>query len=123
MCGNVVADHSHLRRNRKGWRRVLLYFMPSWFSVNMGTGFVSTLLHNLPYDAGWLYWISAVIFALNVVLFLLFLTLSILRYHLVPKHVGPHDQAPRAVAVLGYVSNGLGNYSQYGCVCVRACVR
>ena len=79
---HAVATHSQTERNRKGWRRVVLNFTPSWFSVNMGTGIVSILLHNLPYNARWLYWISVVIFALNVLLFLLFLTISVLRYTL-----------------------------------------
>lgn len=46
----------------------------------MGTGIVSILLHNLPYNARWLYWISVVIFALNVALFILFAGISVLRY-------------------------------------------
>lgn len=50
----------------------------------MGTGIVSILLHNLPYNANWIYWISVVFFVLNIALFLLFLTISILRYTLFP---------------------------------------
>lgn len=68
----------------RGWRRVVINFTPSWFSVNMGTGIASILLHNLPYNADWLYWISVVIFCLNVVIFLLFLAISIARYTLYP---------------------------------------
>ena len=56
-----------------------------WFSVTMGTGIVSILLHNLPYNGIWLYWISVVIFALNVLLFTSFLIISILRYVLYPQ--------------------------------------
>ena len=51
----------------------------------MGTGIVSILLHNLPYNGHWLYWISVVIFALNVTLFCVFLIISILRYALYPE--------------------------------------
>ncbi|KIM99190.1 hypothetical protein OIDMADRAFT_201827 [Oidiodendron maius Zn] len=51
----------------------------------MGTGIVSTLLHNLPYNGIWLYWISVVIFALNVFLFCVFLLISILRYAIYPE--------------------------------------
>ncbi|KAK5082626.1 Plasma membrane sulfite pump involved in sulfite metabolism, partial [Lithohypha guttulata] len=36
--------------NDHGWRKVVLNFTPSWFSVIMGTGIVSILLHNLPYN-------------------------------------------------------------------------
>lgn len=67
-------------KNNHGWRRIVLNFTPSWFSVTMGTGIVSILLHNLPYNATWLYWISVVIFCLNVLLFVTFLGVSILRY-------------------------------------------
>ncbi|TKA65472.1 hypothetical protein B0A55_09354 [Friedmanniomyces simplex] len=52
----------------RGWRRIVRNFTPSWFSVTMGTGIVSTLLHNLPYSARWLSYLSYVVFALNVVL-------------------------------------------------------
>ncbi|KAK5076758.1 Plasma membrane sulfite pump involved in sulfite metabolism [Lithohypha guttulata] len=66
--------------NDHGWRKVVLNFTPSWFSVIMGTGIVSILLHNLPYNGIWLYWISVAIFCLNVLLFTLFLGISVLRY-------------------------------------------
>lgn len=51
----------------------------------MGTGIVSILLHNLPYNGRWLYWISVVIFCLNVGLFVLFLFISIVRYTVYPE--------------------------------------
>ena len=51
----------------------------------MGTGIVSILLHNLPYNGVWLYWISVVIFALNVLLFGVGCIISILRYTLYPE--------------------------------------
>jgi tellurite resistance protein TehA-like permease len=51
----------------------------------MGTGIVSILLHNLPYNSRWLYWISVVIFCLNVALFVLFLFISIVRYTVYPE--------------------------------------
>lgn len=47
------------------WRRVL-HFTPSWFSVNMGTGITSILLHNLPYNNVYLQRISICIFVLNI---------------------------------------------------------
>lgn len=48
----------------------------------MGTGIVSILLYNLPYNGSWLYWISVIIFALNVFLFALFSLISLARYTL-----------------------------------------
>lgn len=56
-----------------------------WFSVIMGTGIVSIILHNLPYNGVWLYWISVIIFVLNVLLFLVFLMISVLRYTIYPE--------------------------------------
>ena len=51
----------------------------------MGTGIVSILIHNLPYNGVWLYWISVVLFALNVFIFINFLLLSIMRYTIYPN--------------------------------------
>lgn len=50
----------------------------------MGTGITSILLHNLPYNGSWLQYISYILFALNVLLFVVFLIISILRYTLYP---------------------------------------
>ncbi|KAI5451310.1 Plasma membrane sulfite pump involved in sulfite metabolism [Naganishia albida] len=63
----------------------ILNFTPSWFSVNMGTGIVSILLYNLPYQFNGLHIIAVVIFCLNIALFLSFLTMSILRYAMWPS--------------------------------------
>ena len=78
-----------------------------WFSVNMGTGIVSILLHNLPYNGTWLYWISVVIFALNVALFILFLFVSLLRYMLYPEIWVVMIQHPTQSLFLGTFPMGL----------------
>src|ERR1700691_2165875 len=49
-----------------GLRRRILHFTPSWFSVNMGTGITSILLHNLPYINSYVQRISVCIFVLNI---------------------------------------------------------
>ena len=67
-------------RNNFGWRKIVINFSPAWFSVNMGTGIVSILLNKFPYPANWLYWLSVVVFCLNIVLFFVFLIISIMRY-------------------------------------------
>lgn len=51
----------------------------------MGTGIVSILLHNLPYNGDWLYWISVVMFCLNIALFVTFTLISIVRYTVFPE--------------------------------------
>ena len=80
---------------------------PRWFSVNMGTGIVSILLHNLPYNGAWLYWISVVIFALNVALFIFFLFVSLLRYMLYPQIWVVMIQHPTQSLFLGTFPMGL----------------
>jgi tellurite resistance protein TehA-like permease len=77
--------HTPKPKHERGWRKIVRNFTPSWFSVTMGTGIVSILLHNLPYNGDWLYWISVVIFAVNVVLFILFTFISIVRYTVYPE--------------------------------------
>ncbi|RFU25517.1 hypothetical protein B7463_g10822, partial [Scytalidium lignicola] len=72
-------------KEHRGWRRLIRNFTPSWFSITMGTGIVSILLHNLPYNGRWLYWISVAIFCLNILLFITFLLISILRYTIYPE--------------------------------------
>ncbi|CCT65556.1 related to malic acid transport protein [Fusarium fujikuroi] len=72
--------HDKYRENRRGWRRIVVNLTPSWFTVTMGTGITSVLLHNLPYHGRWLFYVSCVIFCLNIVLFTLFSCISIIRY-------------------------------------------
>jgi len=45
----------------------------------MGTGITAILLHELPYNAPWLYWLSIVVFVLNVVLFASFIAILLAR--------------------------------------------
>jgi tellurite resistance protein TehA-like permease len=72
---SIPAPNDRVERSKNGRR---------WFTVNMGTGIVSILLHNLPYNGVWLHWISVIIFALNVLLFVLFLSISMVRYLVYP---------------------------------------
>jgi len=51
----------------------------------MGTGIVSILLHNLPYNGQWLYYLSIVVFCLNIGLFVSFFIISVIRYTLYPE--------------------------------------
>lgn len=51
----------------------------------MGTGIVSILLHQLPYNAQWIQYISYIFFSANVILFVVFLSVTIARYALYPE--------------------------------------
>lgn len=48
----------------------------------MGTVIVSTILITIPWKASWLYYLSIVFFILNVCLFTVAFTISLLRYTL-----------------------------------------
>ncbi|KAJ4167701.1 Plasma membrane sulfite pump involved in sulfite metabolism [Fusarium falciforme] len=93
--------------NHRGWRRVALCFTPSWFTVTMGTGITSILLHNLPYNGRWLYWISVVIFCLNVLLFASFLCISVVRYTLFKGLWSETLRNPAQAVFLGTFPMGL----------------
>jgi hypothetical protein len=71
-----VASNARWSRAKVEVRRITLNFTPSWFSVNMGTGITSILLHQLPYQFNGLGIISNIVFGINVVLFVIFLGIS-----------------------------------------------
>lgn len=87
----------------------------------MGTGIVSILLNTLPYNARWLYWISVVFFALNVLLFAVFSVVSLLRYALYPELIRPVLVHPVQSMYLGTFPMGLATIITMVCfVCVPA---
>lgn len=106
-------DTEHLHQFAKyenckdGWRSIILTFTPSWFSVTTGTGVVPVLLHNLPYNADWIHWLSVVLFALNVGLFMTFTVMTILRYILFPEIWGAMIRHPTHSLFLGVFPQAL----------------
>lgn len=75
----------------------------------MGTGIVSILLHNLPYNAQWLQYISYIFFGLNVLLFVCFLCISIARYTLFPEIWGVMVAHPAQSLFLGCFPMGFAS--------------
>jgi len=114
----LLAD---LEKTRHGWRRIVTNFTPSWFAVTMGTGIVSILLHDLPYNGDWLYWLSVIVFALNVGLFVTFTAISMLRYTLYPSIWSAMLNHPVQSLFLGTFPMGLATIINMMCkVCVPA---
>ncbi|KAB8259911.1 malate permease [Aspergillus pseudonomiae] len=102
-----------------GWRKVVRNFTPSWFSVNMGTGIVSILLNTLPYNGQWLYYISIIVFILNVAYFIVFLAITLLRYILYPEIFEVMVTHPVQSLFLGTFPMGLATIINMFCfVCV-----
>jgi len=78
----VVKTDLDDRRNNKFWawgRMFLLHFSPAWFSINMGTGIVSVLLESLPYRFNGLHALALIFFGINILLFAVFMIISVLR--------------------------------------------
>ena len=78
-----------------------------WFTINMGTGIVSILLHQLPYNGYWLSIISIIFFVLNVFLFILFSVISSLRYAMYPEIWNAVIRHPHQSLFLGAFPVGL----------------
>ncbi|XHG09073.1 hypothetical protein AWENTII_012156 [Aspergillus wentii] len=87
----------------------------------MGTGIVAVLLNSLPYNGIWLYWISVVIFALNVLLFGIGCIITLLRYVLYPEILPAVVMHPVQSMFLGTFPMGLSTIIDMVCyVCVPA---
>jgi tellurite resistance protein TehA-like permease len=87
----------------------------------MGTGIIAILLHDLAYNARWLYWLSIVVFVLNVVLFASFLAVSLARYIFWPGAWTAMVYHPEQILFLGAVPISLGTIVSMTChVCVDA---
>lgn len=76
---------AQLTKYDTGWRRIVRNLSPSWFSVTMGTGIVSSLFNQIPFHANWLYWFSVIFFVFNIILFSVAFITSVLRYVLYPE--------------------------------------
>ncbi|KAM0750377.1 hypothetical protein T439DRAFT_326343, partial [Meredithblackwellia eburnea MCA 4105] len=91
-----------------GVRKRVLHFSPAWFASNMGLGITSMLLYRLPYQFRGLHTIAALFFALNVVLFIVFLLMSLARYTIWPRCWTLMLAHPVQSMFLGVFSMGFG---------------
>ncbi|KAG8724826.1 Plasma membrane sulfite pump involved in sulfite metabolism [Ceratobasidium sp. 395] len=82
-------------------------FMPSWFAVNMGTGAVSTLLWNFPYGPKpMLHLLGTGFLVLNIILFVTFCALSLIRYFRYPQLIHLTYRHPIQSLYLGCLPMG-----------------
>ncbi|KAI9716398.1 MAG: hypothetical protein M1828_000340 [Chrysothrix sp. TS-e1954] len=107
----------------KGWRRIVRNFSPSWFTPTMGTGVVAVLLQTIPFQPQnhWLHYLSLAFYALNVVLFALAFSISLLRYTLYPEIWGVMIRDPTNSLFLSTVPMGFATLIEmWVYVCVPA---
>lgn len=83
-CGHCVGEYCKFPSRRHDRSNVDRHFTPSWFAVIMGTGITAALIASCPLKFNGQIVIASIIFALNVVLFLLFSALTIARYIMFP---------------------------------------
>lgn len=100
-------DYPITRRLRSKLRVFVLHCSASWFTINMGTGVTSLLLYSLPYQFDGLEIISKIFFALNLLLFVLFLLISTVRYISWPQLFPAMLKHPVQSLYLGAFSMGL----------------
>lgn len=87
----------------------------------MSTGALSIMLHQIPYHARWLTIISEIFFVLNILLFLLFSSITALRYILYPQLFGAVLRHPHQSLFLATFPVGLGTIiNMIVLVCVPA---
>lgn len=73
------------QRLKRTLKKRTMNIIPSWFAVTMGTGALSILLFNSPYQFNGLRTIAGVVFGINVVVFIVLLIFTILRYAIWPS--------------------------------------
>jgi C4-dicarboxylate transporter/malic acid transport protein len=116
-----VAKPSRSERDFTGWRWVVRNFTSSWFTIVMGTGIVSIILHQMPYNGAWLYYLSIIVFVLNVVLFTVAMAITVVRYVLYPEIWGVMIIHPTQSLFLGTVPMGFATIiNMVVLVCVPA---
>ncbi|KAA1471684.1 hypothetical protein DENSPDRAFT_799821 [Dentipellis sp. KUC8613] len=83
MSGNPAS----IGKSKPSWKYVVRNFTTAWFSVVMGTGIVSNLFTNFPYDRSAVPFktFAAIFFFLNLTIFILFTAISIARYLMFPS--------------------------------------
>ncbi|KAI9735943.1 MAG: hypothetical protein M1834_001409 [Cirrosporium novae-zelandiae] len=96
-----LPDRDDFEKHNHGWRMVVRNFHPGFFGVNMGTGICSTLVSSLPYDGEWIYYVSMIMWCLNILLFCIFIGISLIRYIMYPEIISAIFRNPNHAIFLG----------------------
>lgn len=82
--GNT-SHHDH--EKQPAWRNIIENFSFVWFTVSMDTGILGIILHNLPYEFHGVGILAAILYVLNLVLFIVFTSIYIIRIFMFPRKV------------------------------------
>jgi C4-dicarboxylate transporter/malic acid transport protein len=91
-------------------------FTPSWFSITMGTGILSILLQNCPFQFHGLHTIAIVLFLINVVFYSLFTLILVARFILFPYTLRLMLKHPSQSLFIGAIPMGLTTLSSFAIV-------
>ena len=105
--GKVQKLHKQRMLPQSAAMLVVLSFTPSWFSVSMGTGVISILLHTAPHKFRGMAVIGTVFYVANIALFLLFTALTAARYIIFPWAFGRMIRHPSQSLFLGTIPMAL----------------
>lgn len=86
---------------------MIRHFTPNWFTVTMGTGVVALILAELPVAESLMWSLGAILWQINILLFLLFGTLYGLRWILFPIEAKQIFKHPTMALFLGAIPMGL----------------
>lgn len=106
VSDETVTEKSIMNSIIPHMRLLCLHFSPIWFSITMGTGVVALLLQNIPYRFNGLDILAKIVFALNLLFFVLFIIISMIRYIAWPQVFWLMIYDPSHSMFLGCVSMG-----------------
>ncbi|KAI9895017.1 MAG: hypothetical protein M1814_000239 [Vezdaea aestivalis] len=116
--GSTVRDKEDREENDETWRMRIRHFTWAFFTINMATGGIASVIDAIPFRFHGLYAIGYIFFVLNVLLFIANVSAISLRFGLYPKtfrasltHPSESLFAPASIVGFGIL---LTNLSQYG---------
>ncbi|WP_287911446.1 TDT family transporter [Acinetobacter sp.] len=101
-------------------RDVIRQFTPNWFTMTMGTGVVALILPEFPFAQGFLWQMASLLWQFNMLLFITFMTLYVLRWLIYPQEAKQIFSHPAMALFLGAIPMALATilngFLKYGIV-------
>ncbi|CAD6584305.1 MAG: hypothetical protein ASARMPRED_001731 [Alectoria sarmentosa] len=79
-----TADR-HSKQGKSAFQNTLENFTPKWFAISMNTGILAILMHKLPYQFNGLHVLSIIMYLVDLTLFVIVCSMTILRWALYPE--------------------------------------
>ncbi|KAJ2381635.1 Plasma membrane sulfite pump involved in sulfite metabolism [Coemansia sp. RSA 2611] len=102
-------------RDLETWRHIVEWFMPSWFTVCMGSGILATCIARLPYETPALRVFGLCIFFFNTALLCAFLGLQLAQLLVYPRILAFMRQHPRRMLHYGAIPMSLATVVSGAC--------